>query len=133
MRLLRIITLVISFTQVLGCTKEEDSLQVTSFEGIVLLNETNEPFTNGQIEIIGSEIGSFGSFRKFFQIGSDGTFNIEVETRKIHNFQINLVSPDYETIYQSCTGPSITGFCTLMEPERAHTNIQVFAQIIDSE
>ncbi|QBA65320.1 hypothetical protein [Muriicola soli] len=132
MRVFRIITLVICLTLVLSCSKEED-LQLTSFQGIVLIDGTTELFTNGQIEIIGSELGKYGNFRKSFPIGSDGTFNIEVETKKIHNFQINLESPDYDTIYQSCTGSGITGFCTLMEPGKAHTNIQVFAQIIDGE
>jgi hypothetical protein len=134
MRPVIIISLVTSLILALSCSKEEDEEQITSFEGAVLYESTNEPFTSGKIEIIGSEPGfsDWDAYRESFQIEPDGSFDIQVTTINISHFQINLESLDSGTIYQSCTGSSITGFCTLMDAGKDHSGIRVYAQIIDS-
>ena len=122
MRRYIILSLIISSVLLLSCTKDEYEDITTSFQGIVLNADTNEPVTNGQIEIIGSDAGSgpYDAYRKMFQIESDGTFNIRITTSSISLFQI-----DFEGFSQYCSGPTISQYCTLMSAGQSHTDIRV--------
>ena len=106
-----------------GCSKDPYDDLSTSFEGVVFANP-NEPLSGGQIEIIGSDAGSgpYDAYRKSFPIGSDGRFNIRITTSNIDLFQISLVGYS-----QSCSGQSITQYCTLMKAGEDHTGIEVYA------
>jgi len=113
----------------LGCSKGEFEDLSTSFQGIVIDDETNEPFTGGQIEVIGSEpgLGPYDAYRKTFQIESDGTFDIRVTTSNIDLFQIDVEG------YQECYGPSITVYCTLMEAGKDHKDIRIMAGSVNPD
>jgi hypothetical protein len=106
-----------------GCSNSEDEYDnlTTSFQGIVLDSKTNEPFSGGQIEVIGSEGLDF-VYRKFFPIAPDGTFDIRVTTDNISLFQLNI-----EGSYKSCSGPSISQYCTLMSAGEDHKDITILA------
>jgi hypothetical protein len=125
-------SLLISTVLFYSCSKEEDNPeQFTSFEGVVLDQDTDEPYNSGYIEIIGSELGDYGVYRETFPIDSDGRFNIEVTTTKIHNFQINVESNTADFVNQACLGESITIYCTLMKPDFDYKNIKVYAITYD--
>ena len=109
----------------ISCSKEELDL-ITTFQGVVLYADTNEPFTNGQIELLGSEALDF-KYREAFKIDSDGSFRIAVTSLNISLFQISIISDDFGDVYQSCMGTSISQYCTLMEAGKDHSDITVFA------
>ena len=108
---------------VISCEKDPYEDLSTRFEGIVYAN-TDEPFTGGQIEIIGSDAGSgpYDAYRKTFPIQSDGTFNVRITTSSIDLFQISVVG-----FGQSCSGPSISQYCTLMKAGENNTDIVIYA------
>ena len=115
-----------------SCSKEEDNPeQFTSFEGVVLDQDTDLPYNSGYIEIIGSELGDYGVYRETFTIDSDGSFNIKVTTTKMHNFQINVESNTADFVNQACLGEGITIYCTLMKPDFDYKNIKVYAITYD--
>ena len=104
-----------------GCSKSEYDNLTTAFQGIVFDAITNEPLSGVQIEVIGSENLEF-TYRKFFPIESDGSFNIRVTTDNISLFQLNV-----EGYTQTCSGPDIFQYCTLMEAGEFHGDITIMA------
>ena len=118
--------LLLCFTVLTSCVKEPYEDLLTSFEGIVY-SAPEEPMANGRIVIVGRR-SSFGddccgeAFRESFQTESDGTFNIQVNTNDVASFSIDIPSSE-----QRCTGPSISGVCTLMESDEKHTDIIIYA------
>ena len=112
----------------LSCSKGEYEDLTTSFEGIVINTNTDEPLSSGQIEIIGSEegLGPYDAYRKKFQIEPDGTFVIRITTSDISLFQIDLVS-----LSQECSGPTITQYCTLMEAGQDHRDITIMTAFVE--
>lgn len=118
-----LLALVYSAFMLEGCSLEGD--ETTSFKGVVLYAETKEPYTIGQIEIIGSNSKKIDAYRKTFQIESDGSFNIQINTSDIGLFQIQLVPNDGSLILPTCSGASISQYCTLMEAGKNHNDITV--------
>ena len=122
--------MLVSAIILVSCSKDENREQITSFNGTVFYQGmSNEPFTNGQIKIIGSELGSYGDYMRSFPIRLDGTFEIKVTTSNIHNFQISVEADDGGTAYQSCEGTGMTSYCTLMEPNMDYRDIKVYVFI----
>lgn len=122
----RILILFLLSTLLLGCSKEDEEV-ITTFRGIVLNQNTNEPLTDGLIQILGSEALE-RTFEESFQIENDGTFNIRLATTNVSIFQMNLASNDDRIIYVSCTGPSISQYCTLMAAGEDHSGITMYAR-----
>jgi len=113
------------FFLILGCSNtdnEYDNL-TTSFQGIVLNINTNDPISGGQIRLLGSENLDF-VYEKYFPIESDGTFNIRITTDNISLFQVGI-----EGYYVSCSGPSISQYCTLMAAGEDHNDITIMAGV----
>ncbi len=124
-----ILSILLFLALMVSCTKENGDF-TTTFQGVVLYEDSNEPFTNGQIEIIGYKALS-EVFNKSFPISPDGTFNLKVSRLDASIFSINLTSNDFRDVYQSCTGTGISQYCTLMEAGKDYTNITVLASPVD--
>ena len=104
----------------LSCTKDDNDNLTTSFQGIVLKGDTNEPISGGEIKVMGSKNLEF-TYEKFFPIELDGTFNIRITTDNVSLFLLSM-----EGFYVSCSGPStISQYCTLMSAGEDHTGIKV--------
>jgi hypothetical protein len=117
--------LLLYFIVLTSCDKDPYEDLSTSFQGIVY-SAPEEPMANGQIVISGRRswvddcCGE--AFRESFQTESDGTFNIRVNTNDVASFSIDIPSSE-----QRCTGPSISGVCTLMEAGEKHSDIIIYA------
>ena len=111
-----------------SCSNSDDEYDnlTTAFQGIVFDAITNEPLSGVQIEVIGSEGFDF-TYRKFFPIESDGSFNIRVTTDNISLFQLNV-----EGYTQRCSGPDIFQYCTLLEAGEFHGDITIMASSISN-
>ncbi len=122
-----ILILFLLSTLCLGCSKEDEEV-ITTFRGIVLNQNTNEPLTDGVIQIFGSEALE-RTFEESFPIENDGTFNIRLATTNVDLFQMNLAPSGERETYVSCSGPSISQYCTLMEAGEDHSGITMYAGI----
>lgn len=129
-RTIFILALVFSAFMIEGCFLEGD--ETTSFKGVVLYTGTEEPYTAGQIEIIGSDSEKVDAYRKKFPIESDESFNIQVSTSDIGLFQIQLVPNDGSLISPYCSGATISEYCTLMSAGKNHNDITIMVQIPNS-
>ena len=123
-----VILFILLFTVFLGSCSKEESEQITSFKGTVFYQGMSmELFTNGQIEIIGSELESYGDYRKSFPIGSYGRFEFEITTTNIDNFQLKVKSNEVRITGLTCIGTaSGTADCTLIDPNKDYTDLKVF-------
>ena len=113
----------------ISCEKDPYEDLSTSFQGIAYAGP-EEPWANGEIVIVGYKSlfdDSPGEgFRQNYKIESDGTFNIRVTTDDVASFSIGMATPTPD-LRLSCTGPTISGVCTLMEAGKTHSNIIVYA------
>ena len=125
MRQLTILSNVLLLVLLISCSEEPYEDLTTSFEGIVYAGP-EEALANGEIVIVGyrslfDESPGEG-FRQSFRTEIDGTFTIRVTTDDIASFSIGIPSSR-----PRCTGPTISGVCTLMEAGEAHKDIMVYA------
>jgi hypothetical protein len=117
-----------------GCSKEDEEKELnTFFEGIVINSDTDEPLSNTQIELIGYPwvYGLYDPnadyYTRVFQVNQDGTFNFSVTTTEVKKFEI-LLQINNQRIAHECSDdhPSVNGYCSLIEPGKAYTGIQIF-------
>ncbi|MEO0507665.1 MAG: hypothetical protein AAF090_16035 [Bacteroidota bacterium] len=122
--------LVIAFA---ACKSDDSDPQVigaTSFSGIVVFQDTQQPFVGGEIGITGFE-GSFPIAdiisSQFQDIGNDGRFQISFEgDESIDSFVITIFD-----VSNGTTTPTFSDFncgsldCNDIEPGRAYSDITI--------
>ena len=90
------------------CSKDDDEMVVTTFQGVVINAQDIIDTTGGPIEILilGIEVESLYDviYEELFPVGADGTFAISVSSSRVRKFDIGLRINSETPIYR-CIGP----------------------------
>lgn len=124
--------MVVLILLLVSCEGQDDSVvnQVTSFSGIVVFQDTQEPFVGGEIGITGVE-GTFPIndiiLSKFQDIGNDGGFEITFDgDEDIDSFVITIFDVSNNNLE-----PTFSNFncgtldCNDIEPAQVYTDITI--------
>jgi hypothetical protein len=114
-----------------GCSKEEEEKEVvTSFEGVVLNSNTNEPLPNAKIEIVEYPLDEIPDSRKdyytrVFQVHTDGSFSFSITTSGAKEFDVLLQINDQRISSQCYDTYSASGYCARVESGQDYKNLRI--------